>query len=74
MIDKEIDKNIFKNLFLDKKNLTIFDVGTYDGKDSLEFSKIFPNSKIYSFEADKRSIKVFNKIYFYLFLYLSFNL
>lgn len=62
MTDKEIDKNIFKNLFLDKKNLTIFDVGTYDGKDSLEFSKIFPSSKIYSFEADKRSIKIFNKI------------
>ena len=61
MIDKEINKIIFKDLF-NKKNLTILDVGTYDGRDSLEFSKIFPNSQIYSFEADKRSINLFKKI------------
>ena len=62
MVDKEIDKKIFTELFDIKSKLTILDVGTYDGKDSLEFSKLFPNSTIYSFEADKRSVKVFNKI------------
>ena len=58
----EINKNIFKRLFLNKENLTIFDVGTYDGKDSAEFSKIFPKSKIYAFEADQRSINLFKKV------------
>tara|TARA_R110002167_G_scaffold148066_1_gene340792 strand:+ start:538 stop:1221 length:684 start_codon:yes stop_codon:yes gene_type:complete len=62
MTDKEIDKNIFEALVSGRNNLTIMDVGTYDGKDSLEFSKLFPESTIYSFEADKRSVKVFNKI------------
>jgi len=62
MMDKEINKTVFKDIFLEKKYLTILDVGTYDGKDSLEFSQIFPNSQIYSFEADKRSIKLFKKL------------
>lgn len=62
MINKEINKILFKDLFPNKKDLTILDIGTYDGKDSLEFSQIFPNSQIYSFEADKRSIKLFKKI------------
>ena len=62
MQDKEIDKKIFVKKFENKSNLTIFDVGTYDGKDSLEFSKLFPKANIYSFEADKRSVKVFNKV------------
>lgn len=62
MTDTEIDKKIFIDLFDKQSKLTILDVGTYDGKDSLEFSELFPNSDIYSFEADKRSVKVFNKI------------
>ena len=62
MLDKEIDKKIFLEKFENKSKLTIFDIGTYDGKDSLEFSKLFPEAKIYSFEADKRSIKVFNRV------------
>ena len=66
MVDKEIDKKIFTELFDIKSKLTILDVGTYDGKDSLEFSKLFPNSTIYSFEADKSSVKVFNKIAGYI--------
>ena len=62
MTDKEINKELFLDFFVNKKDITIMDVGTYDGKDSMEFSKLFPQSEIYSFEADKRSIDVFNKI------------
>ena len=62
MTNTEIDKNIFIDLFDKDAKLTILDVGTYDGKDSLEFSKLFTNSTIYSFEGDKRSVKVFNRI------------
>jgi len=60
--DKEINKEIFTQIFDVNKKLTIFDVGTYDGSDSLEFSKLFPNANIYSFDADPRSIQLFKKI------------
>tara|TARA_R100001015_G_C4555157_1_gene116140 strand:- start:16 stop:705 length:690 start_codon:yes stop_codon:yes gene_type:complete len=62
MTDKEINKELFLKFFTNKKNLTIMDIGTYDGKDSIEFSKLFPKSKIYSFEADKRSVEIFKEI------------
>tara|TARA_B110000211_G_C14004729_1_gene520249 strand:- start:470 stop:1156 length:687 start_codon:yes stop_codon:yes gene_type:complete len=62
MTDTEIDKKIFTEIFNTDSKLTILDVGTYDGKDSLEFSKLFPKSEIYSFEADERSVKVFNRV------------
>ena len=49
MEDKEIDKKIFVKKFENKSNLTIFDVGTYDGKDSLEFNKLFPKANIWRY-------------------------
>ncbi len=55
MNKKEIHK------YIKKENIIIFDIGCYDGKDSLEFAYIFPQSLIYSFEIDSRSIKLFNK-------------
>ena len=60
--ENEINKNLFLDFFDEEQLLTIFDVGTYDGKDSLEFKKLFSKSIIYSFEADKRSVDVFNKV------------
>jgi FkbM family methyltransferase len=42
------------NLYLENKSdLIIFDVGAFDFSDSLRFKQVFPNSKIYSFEADE---------------------
>jgi FkbM family methyltransferase len=46
---------------INKKNPLIFDIGCYDGSDSLELSKLFDDPIIYSFEADKRSIKLFKE-------------
>ena len=60
--DKEINKKTFLNYFSKDDTMTIFDVGTYDGKDSLEFLNVFPKSNIFSFEADDRSIKTFKSI------------
>jgi|TARA_B100000900_G_scaffold413663_1_gene438194 FkbM family methyltransferase len=60
--ENEINKKVFLDFFDEEQLLTIFDVGTYDGKDSLEFKKLFSKSIIYSFEADKRSVDVFNKV------------
>jgi len=62
VVENEINKKVFLDFFNNKKSLTIFDVGTYDGKDSLEFKKLFPTSNIYAFEADKRSVDLFNKV------------
>jgi 2-O-methyltransferase len=57
----EIDKKIFKDIFNNGEKLTIFDVGTYDGSDSLEFNQIFPLAEIFSFDADNRSVELFKK-------------
>lgn len=55
---------INKNYFLDNLNNQrpiIFDIGSFDGNDSLEFLKLYNEAQIYAFEADKRSIGVFKK-------------
>lgn len=44
-IEKEL-----KELFDVKDELIIFDIGSCEGEDSIKYSKIFPNSKIYAFE------------------------
>jgi len=36
----------------------ILDVGTYDCKDSIKFSKYWPNAKIYAFEPSPEAIKI----------------
>ena len=56
----DIDKNILKEK-INIDNPIIFDVGTFDGNDSLEFLNLFDNPTIYAFEADDRSINLFNK-------------
>jgi 2-O-methyltransferase len=59
-ISDDIDKKIFKEL-LNKENPLILDIGCYDGSDTIEFKKLFKSPKLYCFEADERSVKIFNK-------------
>tara|TARA_R110000744_G_scaffold115139_2_gene215362 strand:+ start:2551 stop:3231 length:681 start_codon:yes stop_codon:yes gene_type:complete len=59
-MNKDIDKNYFKDK-IKKDNPVIFDVGTFDGNDCLEFLKIFNTPTIYAFEGDDRSINTFKK-------------
>jgi FkbM family methyltransferase len=59
-MNKDIEKSFFKNE-LKKDNPVIFDVGTFDGNDCLEFLTIFKNPTIYAFEGDQRSIDIFKK-------------
>lgn len=59
-MNKDIDKNYFKNK-IKKDNPVIFDVGTFDGNDCLEFLKVFDDPTIYAFEADNRSVELFKK-------------
>ena len=44
------------------KEFIIFDVGCYDGGDSLRFSKWFPNAKVYAFEACPHNYKKINVV------------
>ena len=51
----------YKNLFVNKLNPVILDIGANDGLDSVSISKIFPNSIIHCFEPDPRAIKRFSE-------------
>ena len=59
-MEQDIDKSYFRDR-ISKENPTIFDVGTFDGSDCLDFLEIFDSPNIYAFEADKRSIDIFKK-------------
>jgi FkbM family methyltransferase len=59
-ISDDIDKKLFKEL-LNKENPIILDIGCYDGSDAIEFKNLFKDPKIYCFEADERSSKIFKK-------------
>ncbi len=43
-------KNELLKLFKEKDSLIIFDIGCCEGEDTIRYSRLFPNSKIYSFE------------------------
>ena len=43
------------------EKLIIFDIGSRDCKEAIEFSKLYPNSKIYSFEPNPDAIKIAKK-------------
>ena len=59
-MEQDINKNYFTEQ-IKKNNPTIFDVGTFDGSDCLEFLELFKNPNIYAFEADSRSVEIFKK-------------
>ena len=53
-IESELSK-----YFINTDNLNIFEIGACEGEDSIKYSRIFPNAKIYSFEPVKEN---FDKI------------
>jgi FkbM family methyltransferase len=59
LADLPIKKDILK-LFSVRDNIIIFDIGGCEGEDSIRYSKLFPNSKIFVFEplpSNQRLIK-----------------
>ena len=54
----DVDKWYLKKL-LNTETPTIFDVGTFDGNDCLEFLEVFSAPKLFAFEANNRSVDVF---------------
>tara|TARA_R100001509_G_scaffold160592_1_gene128581 strand:+ start:189 stop:863 length:675 start_codon:yes stop_codon:yes gene_type:complete len=54
----DVEKSYLKKL-LNTESPTIFDVGSFDGNDCLEFLEVFSNPKLFAFEADSRSVDVF---------------
>lgn len=57
-LGREISKDEIKNLVV-VRNPIILDIGTYDGKDAKELELVFNHPQIHCFEADPRSIEVF---------------
>jgi FkbM family methyltransferase len=54
----DVDVKYLKKL-IKKETPIIFDVGCYDGRDTLKLYKSFSDPKIYAFDADDRSIDLF---------------
>jgi len=52
-------KNILKNFI--NGEIVIFDIGACEGEDSIRYAKLFPKSKIYSFEPINGNIEKFKK-------------
>lgn len=52
-------KNILKNFI--NGEIVIFDIGACEGEDSIRYAKLFPKSKIYSFEPINSNIEKFKK-------------
>jgi FkbM family methyltransferase len=46
---------------INKDKPLILDIGTYDGKDSMQLKKLMPEAEIICFEADERSASLFTK-------------
>ena len=59
-MNEQFNKDYFRKN-IKKENPTIFDVGTFDGSDCLDFLELFKSPNVYAFEADKRSIDIFKK-------------
>lgn len=62
-----INERELLTIFPREKNITIFDIGSCEGEDSIKYSRLFPNSKIYAFEPVfenfekiKKNIKTYN--------------
>lgn len=55
-IEKEL-----KRLLKKDENLVIFDIGSCEGEDSIKYSRMFPNSKIYAVEALPNNISLIEK-------------
>lgn len=51
-------KKELKTLFNQKDSLIIFEIGACEGEDSIKYSRLFPNSKIYAFEPLPKNIKL----------------
>ena len=66
LLDKNIffdETVIFKKIFNNKKNLTVFDVGCYHGEFIDCIEKTFPNSSYFGFEAEENSFRYLGKKY-----------
>jgi len=46
-----------KKLFNTRSSITIFEIGSCEGEDSIKYARLFPNSKIYTFEPLPKNIE-----------------
>src|SRR5687768_10582879 len=50
-----------KTMFLPNEPIIIFEIGACEGEDSVKYSRLFPNSKIFAFEPIPDNIKLIEK-------------
>ena len=55
----EIENELI-DYFSKNKKITIFDIGSCDGLDSIKYARLFPNSKIYAFEPLSKNVELIN--------------
>lgn len=55
-----VEQALFK-IFNKEDKLVIFDIGTCEGEDSIRYARLFPNSRIYSFEPLPLNFKKVNE-------------
>ena len=58
----KLEKYMLTEFISSEKNIVIYDIGCNNGEDSLELLTVFPNSQIYAFEGDTRSINAFKSL------------
>ena len=57
----DVEADYLKKL-INNESPIIFDIGCYDGRDTLKLNSLFKDAQIYSFDADKRSLDLFRKM------------
>jgi len=63
-------KNFIKHIENKNESLIIFDIGSRDCVQSIEFYKFFPNSKIYAFECNPNTLQICKKTLNYILIEL----
>jgi FkbM family methyltransferase len=48
-------------LFMNRKPQTIFDIGSCEGEDSIRYSKLFPDAKVYAFEPLPHNMEIIKR-------------
>jgi FkbM family methyltransferase len=63
IIDKNLhlQESLLLELFKEDASICIFDIGACEGESSVRYSRLFPNSKIYTFEPIPSNFKLINE-------------
>ena len=52
--------------YITQNSPVIIEAGTGNGEDIMEYSRLYPDGKLYAFEPNLNNIKLYRKIYLYI--------